>query len=251
MSSIEARPAKTAEKKLIPYVDRIPEPLDALEEADEYTSFAEANFPESDKAFAEELSLLIPHGATAIDIGSGPAIQAIELAKLRPDLAKIYALDLDPGMLLNAQRKAMSARLEAKFAFRIADMTRLGDLELPTNSYVFSNTAIHELRTMEQLAETFSGIASLVGKNGGCMIRDLLRPEEGKEQAKSWREEVLKGAKLPKRRFQLFKNSQLAGFSLDEVRTAIDQTPLKGRGNLEHLEAPKSRYWAYEIKPAA
>jgi hypothetical protein len=49
----------------------------------------------------------------------------------------------------------------------------------------------------------------------------------------------------------LFRNSQRAAYSLTEVKRAINHTSLKGKGHLAHLEAPKSRYWTFEVKAAA
>ena len=234
------------------WTKRIPEPKNKLEKAEEYDRFAEASFAESDKAFARELSLIIPHGANVVDIGSGPAAQDIELAMLRPDL-HLLLLDYNPDMLELAQEKAEDGKILDQFSFIETDMTKLKDLHLPQNPYVFSNTAFHELRRASQLKQTFAGLAHVVGEKGSCYIRDLLRPKDEK-QAEEWRAQVLGETgddSMSSRQLELFRNSQRAGFSIEEVKTAIDATSLIDRGGtLTHPEAPNSRYWIYEIKPA-
>lgn len=249
MSLPELQTERMEWTETLPWTKRIPEPISKLEGAEEYDKLAETTFVESDKAFAHQLSLIIPNGASVIDIGCGPAAQDIELAIIRPDL-NLILLDLNPTMLGLAKEKAEDARILDQFSFIESDMTRLKDLRLPQNPFIFSNTSIHELRSTPQLAQTFAGIDYLIGENGSCLIRDLLRPKN-EQQAEEWRAQVL-GEKgdtvLNPRQLELFRNSQRAAFSIAEVQKAVDKTSLKEKGHLSHLQAPNSRYWTYEIK---
>jgi len=237
---------------LVPWTHRIPEPILALETADEYTRLAEVQFVESDKAFAAELALFVPHGAVVVDVGCGPAIQDVELARLRPDI-RFFVVDLDPEMLAEARKKAEEAGMVDRFQFVQANMTQLHDLGIPSNSVVISNTALHELGELDQLTQTFEGITQIVGQTGGCMVRDLRRPANAL-QARAWRAEVLGeggDANLSARGIELFTNSQRAGFSADEFQAAIDATSLRARGEVLQFGAPQSRYIMYKLPPTA
>ena len=240
-------------KDLIPWTKRVPEPTP--ETADEYTALAENSFKDSDRALAEFLATVIPYRSNVVDVGCGPAFEDIELLKLRPDIQKVYALDLDRKMLENAKSKAKDAKLEDKFAFTIANMTMLEDAKLPNGSFVFSNTAAHSLPTLLQLNYTFKGIRSIIGETGGLYFRDLIRPENAR-QAKEFREEVL-GADgdltISKRGLELFTNSQRAGFTEIEVNRSAHAAGLAKRGRTLLFGPPNSRYIAFEVKakPAA
>jgi ubiquinone/menaquinone biosynthesis C-methylase UbiE len=230
---------------------RKPEPIRSLETAEEYADLAEKSFGASDSEFAAELASVIPrafHGVV-VDLGSGPGNVAIPLANLRPDL-HIICYDYNAQMLEIARRRAPREHLsEQRLCFQQGDMRQLAiQQDGMTRAFVYSNTALHELRTRRDLQETFVGIARAVGEHGGCFIRDLALPEDA-QQAACWRREVLGEAALPRRELELFVNSQHAAFRLEVVQDAINRTSLRGRGSLVRLQPPRSRYWLYHVPP--
>ncbi len=226
---------------------RIPEPIDKLETAAEYSDLVVA-FEMSDRAFAQELALFIPEGMPVVEIGSGPGNQIAMLAQLRPDLRGLIGIDYNPEMNTVAEQTARKYGIEQRVSFIQGDMTRLPRNIVDQDAFVFSNTALHELRDYADLHQTFQSIAGLVGTNGGCYIRDLLLPANA-AQAKVWRAEAVDETMMQARDLELFVQSQHAGFTLAEVIQVVSETPLAERGYVEHPGPPKSRYWIYNISP--
>lgn len=235
---------------------RKPEPITKLEGAQEYRDAVVNTFRESDQEFALELAEKIPQGYKVVEIGSGPGFQSIFLAHRRPDLT-ILCLDYNPEMNTIASQEAEKAGVVGYMEFQQADMTQLplpsaeereanGDTQ---GIFFFANTAHHEVRNRKQFEQAIAEMARVMGEKDGCYIRDLALPKD-EVQAAAWRREVVDDTKLPKREFELFYNSQRAGFRLDIVQKAVEKTSLKNRAVVTKLEAPKSRYWALEVSPS-
>jgi SAM-dependent methyltransferase len=236
---------------------RKPEPLNKIEGVEEYTAFADNSFKQSDQAVAEQIAAKIPpdFAERVIDLGSGPGNIAIPLALLRPDL-HIICFDFNQDMLDVAAERAKKENVidsqgQGRMKFQLGQMERLTEVLPDTHDvFVFSNTALHEVRSRQDFVQTVRGIAALVGRYGGCFIRDLLLPEDA-EQAEAWRREVLQGTAIPERHLELFINSQHAAFPISLIQQTIDRTALHGRGVLIHSRPPQSRYWIYEVSPQA
>jgi SAM-dependent methyltransferase len=193
---------------------------------------------------------MIPLGFSVVDIGGGTGIQAVHLAGMREDLT-VYVCDYNPEMLEITEERAKRAGVLSRIVPQKADMTKLAEVGLPEGSFVYSNTALHELRNRGQLNRTWEGIAKVVGTNGACYVRDLIFPET-EEQAMTWREEVLGpngDNNLSPRDLELFRNSQWAGFRLETVQKAVNRTSLRGRCEVTHLGPPSSRYWVAAAQP--
>lgn len=230
------------------------EPVSELKQevyAKRYATLAERSFTKSDRKFARLVAKAIPKKfkRSVIDLGSGPGNIAIPLALIRPDL-KIVCFDFSAKMLAIARSRAKVEKVSLKkISFRQGDLTKLASV-FPKNAnfFIYSNTVIHELPTKKDLEKTFEGLAAILGDKGGVYIRDLAFPKNA-HQAKAWREEILKGTKIPEKEEKMFEDSQHAAFDLKDVDKAINRAKLQGRGKLEHLTAPQSRYWIYIISP--
>jgi ubiquinone/menaquinone biosynthesis C-methylase UbiE len=56
------------------------------------------------RRLAQDIADVAPDGATVLDIGTGPGVLLVELARLRPDL-RLTGLDLSPDMVAAASRR--------------------------------------------------------------------------------------------------------------------------------------------------
>jgi ubiquinone/menaquinone biosynthesis C-methylase UbiE len=74
------------------------------------------------RRFGEDLAAVAPEGGTVLDVGTGPGVLLVELARLRPDL-RLTGVDLSADMVNAAQRNltAFSDRASAAQG----DVTRL------------------------------------------------------------------------------------------------------------------------------
>ncbi|HEV2339190.1 MAG TPA: class I SAM-dependent methyltransferase [Patescibacteria group bacterium] len=236
--------------KLIPWLHRIPEPRDKLETAEQYIKMAE-NFRKSDEDLADTLAEKIPYGATVAEIGFGPWNTGLYLLQKRPDLTYI-GYDYDEEMILHAKKKAeVNGFTEEKVRFMHADMTTMANTyKGPADLYVFSNTVIHERPDDPEgklLRNTLNWMSHMVGRYGGCYLRDLRRASS-EEEAKQWRNQIVQDEDLDKDQLQLFKQSQLAADTPQELWRAINETPLIAKGGRIIIpKAPNERYWIYEI----
>ena len=94
-------------------MQRIPEPEELMDHADQALAYAQADFSDANQLFVELLEQLAPHGLSGhlLDLGCGPADIPLRLARCHPGL-QIDALDGAPAMLELA-RQALAAEPEA------------------------------------------------------------------------------------------------------------------------------------------
>jgi ubiquinone/menaquinone biosynthesis C-methylase UbiE len=91
------------------------------------------------RRFADDIAADAPHGAEVLDVGTGPGILLVELARRRPDL-RLTGIDLSADMISAATRNV------ARYADRVK--TRVGDvtaLDYPDGSFdlVISSFSLH------------------------------------------------------------------------------------------------------------
>lgn len=89
----------------------------------------------------EDVAANAPAGATVLDAGCGSGRLAVQLARRRPDL-QVRGIDLEPGMVQVACRRAEQEKLASRVQFTVAD---LADLPLPTDSVdvIVSTASLH------------------------------------------------------------------------------------------------------------
>ena len=89
----------------------------------------------------EDVTATAPPGGTVLDAGCGSGRLAVLIARRRPDL-QVRGIDLEPGMIEVAARRAEQEQLASRVRFTVAD---LADLPLPDNSVdlIVSTASLH------------------------------------------------------------------------------------------------------------
>jgi ubiquinone/menaquinone biosynthesis C-methylase UbiE len=90
---------------------------------------------------AESVAATAPTGAVVLDAGCGSGRLAVLIARRRPDL-QMRGVDLEPGMVEVAARRAEQVNLASRVQFTAAD---LADLPLPDDSVdlIVSTASLH------------------------------------------------------------------------------------------------------------
>jgi len=93
------------------------------------------------RSVAEDVAATAPAGAAVLDAGCGSGRLAVLIARRRPDL-RVRGVDLEPGMVEVATRRAEQANLASRAHFTVAD---LASLPLPDNSVdlIVSTASLH------------------------------------------------------------------------------------------------------------
>ena len=197
-------------------MQRIPEPEELMDEAEQARAYANADFSEANRLFAE----LLASGSTGplsgrlLDLGCGPADIPLELAGRYPDL-HIDALDGARAMLDLAQHKIDT---DQKLGSRIHLIcTYLPSDELPTAAYQFvvSNSLLHHLAEPETLWQT---IARCAAPGAQILVMDLARPASALTVDAIVETYALEEPEVLR---QDFRNSLFAAYRVSEVEEQL------------------------------
>lgn len=155
---------------------RVPEPAEAMENADQVRSYVAAyewGGPTSALQLhhLRELSRLIRPGGTVLDLACGPGPLILELAPLYPDTRFIGA-DLSSEMLQYLAGEAKVRGLNNVFTLE-EDIRTLPSIEQDQVDLIISTSALHHLPTEEGLRQVFHRIRSIVGKDGAFYLFDF------------------------------------------------------------------------------
>jgi len=152
--------------------DRVPgaEGLDAPEVAESFIRVALMPQMRLLRWFvARRAADLVPTGE-AIDLGCGPGLLAIQLARRAPRL-RVTGVDLSDEMLAQAEGQALSTQLAERVVFRRGDVRQLpfakGSVDLAV-----STLSLHH---WEQPVAVLDDIARVLAPGGGFLIFDLRR----------------------------------------------------------------------------
>ncbi|MDG4824601.1 class I SAM-dependent methyltransferase [Asanoa sp. WMMD1127] len=104
-----------------------------------YDFMARRVFRRMYRRIAADVDATAPRGARVLDVGTGPGILLLELARLRPDL-DLTGIDLSPDMVATAGRHL--APFGDRARVRTADVT---DLPFPDGSFdlIVSSLSLH------------------------------------------------------------------------------------------------------------
>ena len=131
-----------------------------------YDLLATRFFRRAYRRLARDLAPLAPEGAAVLDVGTGPGVLLVELARLRPDL-RITGVDLSPDMVAAAQRKL------ADWGGRVEAVT--GDvaaLPFPDGSFdlIVSSLSLHH---WPRPAEARPELARVLRPGGRICVYDV------------------------------------------------------------------------------
>lgn len=110
----------------------------------------------------EDVAAAAPEGGTVLDAGCGSGRLAVLIARRRPDL-QVRGIDLEPGMIEVATRRAQQEDLEARVHFTVAD---LADLPVPDDSadLIVSTASMHHWADAEAVVASLDRVLRPGGK---------------------------------------------------------------------------------------
>lgn len=198
---------------------RILEP-ELMEDEEQVSAYARADFSEPDSRFIQSLQTLIDSkdfSGHALDLGCGPGNITCLFAETFP-LASVDAVDGSAAMLDYA-KKVMPPAFEDRIRFI---HSTLQTVTLPRDSYdlIFSNSLLHHLsepQVLWQLVKRHSFPGTQVA------VMDLLRPDNI-EQAKNFVDRY--AACEPQVLQHDFYHSLLAAFSIGEIEYQLREAGL-------------------------
>lgn len=110
---------------------------------------------------------------TVIDLGCGPGVPLIKLARLNPHIHFI-GFDLSENMLANAKSLAEARQLK-NIELRKMDFTDLSEFQNQSVDAVISLQAFHHLPKYEQLEKVFQETSRVLKPDGAVYFMDLIR----------------------------------------------------------------------------
>lgn len=118
------------------------------------------------RGFAAELAGIAPDGAAVLDVGTGPGVLLVELARRRTDL-HLTGVDLSADMVAAAQRNLRSTGGRA--TARVGDVT---DLPFPDESFdlIVSSLSLHH---WDDPAAAAGELARVLRPGGRLQIYDF------------------------------------------------------------------------------
>lgn len=118
------------------------------------------------------LPLVCP-GDRVLDLGSGPANQLAQVAKLIPQ-ASFTGVDASAGMLDRARRTIARCGV-ANVELALGDMTRLVDIVDASFDCVISTMSLHHLPDETTLSDTMHAVRRVLKPGGGLYLIDFGR----------------------------------------------------------------------------
>lgn len=153
-------------------MERTPEP-ELMEDAEQVSAYAAADFSAGDQAVISRLGVLFPDGIgeRVLDLGCGPGNITFRLAEAYSH-SEVIGVDGSEAMLALAdERLARQPKLASRVSFKLA---YLPSDSLPDScTAIVSNSLLHQLHKPEGLWETITNC----GSQGTIVyMKDLRRP---------------------------------------------------------------------------
>lgn len=178
MPKLKSIPTIVRELVLNDHFERVQEPDLVMEDPEQIEAFEMAGrTPGALNGLyiyhAARCSRVISGAKNVLDLGCGPGVPLIKLARLNPDI-QFTGLDLSEEMLEKARANAVDRGL-TNISFRMADITELSDFSDHSFDAVTSMQAFHHLPTMGHLEQTFQQVARVLKPDGAIYFQDLSR----------------------------------------------------------------------------
>lgn len=194
-----------------------PEVMDTWEESVAYDAM---DFLEVNTAFAEEAVASGSPQARVLDAGTGPARIPVLMGQRRPQW-QIIGIDLSANMLKLGTRHIRDAGLDDRIQLQLVDAKQM-PFEDNIFDLVVSNSIVHHL---PDPLPFFREIQRVLKPNGGLFLRDLQRPPDLETVD---RLVASIGTDYDAHQTQLFRDSLMAAFTVEEVREMLDAAGLDG-----------------------
>jgi ubiquinone/menaquinone biosynthesis C-methylase UbiE len=210
---------------------RIPEAevMDSSSEVEVYSSAAARSFLNRiDDTFVEHTLRLLPgkERGRALDIGTGPGQIVLKLAR-RLKLWKFVGVDRSANMIAQAQSNlAATGEAAGRVEFQSADGNRLA---FPDASFhlVLCNSVLHHLAEPRNLLAEMARVAKPAA---AILLRDLRRPGRlAYPFHVRWHGRHYTGVM-----YKLYKDSVCAAYTVPELQSLVDSSPLQGVRVFEH-----------------
>ncbi len=197
-------------------MQRIPEPEELMDEAEQALAYASADFSEANELFVQLLERLAagPLQGRLLDLGCGPADIPLQLARRHPGL-QIDALDGASSMLDQARRN-IDAEPGAGQRIRLI-CEHLPSAALADGAYrhVVSNSLLHHLADPQVLWQTVRQCAE---PGALVLVMDLARPASEVAVDAMVETYALDEPEVLRRDF---RNSLFAAYRIAEVETQL------------------------------
>lgn len=194
-----------------------PEVMDTWEESIAYDAM---DFLEVNTAFVEEAVELGAAEAWVLDAGTGPARIPVLMSQRRPEW-RIIGIDLSENMLKLGERHIQEAGLGDRIQLQQVDAKQM-PFEDNRFDLVVSNSIVHHL---PDPVPFFQEIKRVLKPDGGLFLRDLRRPGDIESVD---RLVASIGVEYDPHQTQLFRDSLIAAFTVEEVRQMMDAVGLEG-----------------------
>ncbi len=118
------------------------------------------------RRLAEDIAATAPQGGAVLDVGTGPGVLLVELARRRPDL-RLTGMDLSADMVAAAQRNL--APFADRASVRVGDVT---DLPFPDGSFdlIVSSLSLHH---WDDPQAAVPGLARVLRPGGRLVVYDF------------------------------------------------------------------------------
>ena len=210
-----------------------PEVMDTVQDAAEYDGM---DFAEVNANFAERAVILAPPTGLVLDVGTGTARIPIAILQAagKKELA-IHAIDLSAEMLNLARKNIDNAGLSNRIMVHHLDAKKL-PFDDGAYDMLISNSIVHHIPKPLGL---FKELKRIVKKDGGMLIRDLLRPDS--EQHVDALVKEYAGNDNDYQR-KLFRDSLLAALTIPEIKALLSEAGLDDVTVVQSSD----RHWSIE-----
>jgi len=209
-----------------------PESMDAIDEA---VLYLEMKHEAVNRAFADDLFAGGPVGPRILDLGCGPGLILIEIAKHDPNV-QVMGVDSSMEMLDMAKQQIDFAGMLDRISLEHCDAKSMDEFANQMADTVVSNSVIHHLDA--PIAGLRSAVR-LVKPGGRVFIRDLFRPDT---EAEVERLVTLHASEEPEAAQQLLRQSLHASLTLDEIRGLMEEVGM----DVNAVQVTSDRHWTID-----